>query len=148
MAVKDAQGGAVGTVTAVNGNLVTVKTDKHEAQLPSASFAVSGKDLLFGMSQMQLDTAIEQQTATADAKIAPGAQVVGLHGTPVGTIASMDDQYATVRLTSGKLIKLQRSALAPAPQGARIGMTAAGLEAQVDTSAVSASSTTPAGTSD
>ena len=139
MMIKDAQGATVGTVTAATGDLVTVKTDKHEAQLPRASFTVSGKDLLFGMTQAQLDAAIEQQLAAAQAKIAPGGQVVGLNGTPVGTIASIDDQYATVKLTSGKLIKLQRNALAPASQGARIGMTAAALEAQVAASAAASS---------
>jgi len=145
MVVKDPQGGTVGTVTVVNSDLLTVKTDKHEAQLPRASFAASGKDLLFGMTQGQLDTAIEQQLAAAQAKIAPGAEVVGLNGSPVGTIESMDDQYATVKLTSGKLIKLQRNALGLAPQGARIGESAAALEAQVSASAATSPTTTHAG---
>jgi preprotein translocase subunit YajC len=144
MVVKDAQGATVGTVIAVAGDLLTVKTDKDEAQLPRASFAVSGKDLLFGMTQEQLDTVIEQQLAAAQGKIAPGAQVVGLNGGPVGTIESMDDQFATVKLTSGKLIKLQRNALAPALQGARIGMTAAALNAQVGASAAPSATTTHA----
>jgi preprotein translocase subunit YajC len=131
MVIKDPQGGTIGTVIAVAGDLLTVKTDKHEAQLPRASFAVSGRELLLGMTQQQLDTAIEQELAAAQAKITQGVEVVGLNGGPVGTIESIDDQYAAVKLTSGKLIRLQRNALAPAPQGARIGMTAAALEAQV-----------------
>ena len=140
MTVKDPQGGIVGTITAINADLFTVKTDKHEAQLPRASFALDGDRALFGMTQAQLDATIEQQLAAAEASIVTGAQVVGLNGTPVGTIASLTDQYATVKLTSGKMIRLQRSALAPAPQGARIGMSAAALDEQVAASANDAQS--------
>lgn len=140
MTVKDPQGGIVGTVTAIDADLLTVKTDKHEAQLPRASFALEGDHALFGMTQAQLDATIEQQLAAANARIAAGAEVVGLNGTPVGTIDSLSDQYATVKLTSGKLIRLQRSALAPAPQGARIGMSAAALDQQVAASTTAARS--------
>jgi preprotein translocase subunit YajC len=131
MQVKDAQGGLVGTVAAVNGDLVTVKTDLHEARLPKSAFAVSGNTLLFGMTRAQLDTAIEQQTAAAAAKLVPGAKVFGSHGGLVGTIDAMDDQFATVKLTSGKLVRLPRGSLGAVPNGAVIGTTAAALEAQV-----------------
>lgn len=144
MTVKDPQGGIVGTITAIKGDLFTVKTDKHEVQLPRASFTPDGDHALFGMTQAQLDNTIEQQLAAAKANIAVGAQVVGLNGAPVGTIDSMDAQFVTLKLVSGKLIKLQRGSLAPTPQGARIGMTAAALEAQVAASASSSPATPPA----
>ena len=51
MQVVDTNGGAVGVVTAIKGDLVTVKTDKHEVALPKTSFTVHEGKLLFGMTQ-------------------------------------------------------------------------------------------------
>jgi preprotein translocase subunit YajC len=39
MQIVDMQGGVVGTVAAVSGDTLTVKTDRHEAQLNRAGFA-------------------------------------------------------------------------------------------------------------
>jgi hypothetical protein len=140
MQVKDAQGGLVGTVSAVNGDLVTVKTDLHEARLPKTAFRVSGNSLLFGMTRAQLNTAVEQQTAAAAAKVVAGAQVFGAQGAPVGTIDSLDDQFAVVKLTSGKLVRLPRGSLGTGANGVTIGTTGAALEAQVAEAAPSTAS--------
>src|SRR5205823_11743634 len=89
MQVADANGGPVGTVTAIQGDNLQVKTDKHEALLPKASFAVSDGKLLFAMTQAELDTAIEKSLAAADAAIVAGAAVKGLGGADIGKIDSV-----------------------------------------------------------
>lgn len=131
MTVEDAQGGRVGTVAAVAGDIVTVKTDRHDAQLPRSAFAVREGKLLVSMTQAELDAEIERAQAEAQAKLVVGATVTGSKGTPVGTIDAIDDQYVTLKLLSGKLIRIQRSSLGVGPQGGTIGLTAEELEAQV-----------------
>src|SRR4051794_3484998 len=65
--VKDTAGGVVGTVTKVDAQNVTVKTDKHEAALPRTSFTATKDGLLFGMTRDQLNAAVEAQLAQAAA---------------------------------------------------------------------------------
>lgn len=55
--VSDAQGGAVGTVEAVAGDLVTVATPNAKAQLPKKAFAQGPNGLVIGMTGAQLDAA-------------------------------------------------------------------------------------------
>ncbi|MBY8823927.1 hypothetical protein [Sphingomonas colocasiae] len=131
MKVEDPQGGEVGTVSAVAGDIVTVKTDKHDVQLPSNSFTVGAGKLVMGMTQVELNAAVDRAQAEAQAKLAVGATVTGSKGTSVGTIDAIDDQYVTLKLLSGKLIKIQRSSVGAGPQGGIIGLTAEELEAQV-----------------
>jgi preprotein translocase subunit YajC len=129
MAVKDTQGGDVGTVTKVEPGFVVVKTDKHEVRLPSRSFTPNNGVLLFGMTRDQLNAETEQALAAAAAKIAPGAAVSDTSGGAVGTIAAVDPQFVTVKLASGSQVRLPRSAVAPGPNGVVVGSTAAQLEA-------------------
>ncbi|MFL6748204.1 MAG: hypothetical protein ACJ8E6_05880, partial [Sphingomicrobium sp.] len=49
--VLDGSGNPVGTITAVNGDVVTVKTDKVEANLGTASFAQQDGKIYIGMTQ-------------------------------------------------------------------------------------------------
>jgi preprotein translocase subunit YajC len=135
MAVKDTNGGDVGTVTKVDGAFVMVKTDKHEARLPANSFTPHEGALLFGMSRDQLNAAIEQQLAAANAKLVPGAAVSDPAGAAVGTITATDANSITVKLQSGLQVRLPRTGVAPGPNGAVVGMTAAALEAAAKASA-------------
>ena len=57
MQVVDTAGAPVGTVTAIKGDNIQLKTDKHEALLPKASFTPANGKLLFAMTQAQLDSA-------------------------------------------------------------------------------------------
>src|SRR6185312_12589238 len=68
MQVTDASGGPVGTVV-----------------------GIQGANLLIGMTQAQLDSAVEQSLAAANAAIVAGASVKGLDGAAVGTIDSLAD---------------------------------------------------------
>ena len=141
MQVTDANGGPVGTVAAINGSNLLIRTDKHEAQIPSASFSVSNGKLLFGMTQAQLDAQIEQTSAAASAAIVAGATVKGTEGTTVGTIESVADGNATITLQDGKKIAVPQTGLRGNPDGTvTIGYSAAQLEALVSGSAGSAAS--------
>jgi preprotein translocase subunit YajC len=129
--VKDTAGGVVGTVSKVDAQNVTLKTDKHEVPIPRSSFTATKDGLLFGMTRDQFNAAVDAQLAAAQAKMVVGATVVGSAGASVGTIEAMDDQYVTIKLTSGSSVRLPRASVGAGPNGPVIGMTAADLEAAV-----------------
>ena len=130
MQIVDAKGSAVGTVTGVTGDLIVVKTDRHEVSLPKASFTVDQGKLLFGMTQAELNALTDKSLVAAAAALVAGATVKGPGGESVGTIESIDTEFATIKLSSGKQVRVPRSGLGGSADGAMIGMTAAQLEAQ------------------
>ncbi len=132
--VKDTQGGEVGTIARVDGNFLIVRTDKHEVRLPTSSFTPHEGSLIIAVNRQQLNAEVEKALEAASAQLVAGATVSGSAGTPVGTIESIDDQFVTLKLTSGNLVKLPRSGIAAGPKGPVIGMTAAELEAAVGSS--------------
>ena len=69
--VSDTAGGAVGTITSVDGEFVVLKTDKHEVRLPSNAFTPHEGKLLFAMTQAELNAQVEAAAAQAQAQIAP-----------------------------------------------------------------------------
>jgi preprotein translocase subunit YajC len=127
--VKDTNGGDVGTVTKVDGQFVVLKTDRHEVRLPVASFTAHQGHFLMALTRDQLNAEVDKTKAAADAKLVAGAAVAGSQGGNVGTIDAIDAQFVTVKLASGKLVRLPRAAVAPGPNGGVIGMTVAELEA-------------------
>ena len=132
MQVTDAAGGLVGTVTAIKGENLLVKTAKHEALLPKSSFTVANGKLLFGMTQAQLDAEIEKNLAAANAAIAAGAIVKGSAGTAVGKIESVADGNVVIALDGGKKIQVPQTALRGNADGSvTIGYTADQLQALV-----------------
>lgn len=132
MQVVDTAGAPVGTVTAIKGDNVQIKTDKHEALLPKASFTVHEGKLLFGMTQAQLDAKIEASAAASQAAIVAGATVNGTAGTAVGKIETVTNGQVTIDLASGKRIEIPVTALRGNADGTvTIGYTAEQLEALV-----------------
>lgn len=132
MQVTDAAGGLVGTVTAIKGDNLLVKTAKHEALLPKSSFTVANGKLLFGMTQAQLDAEIEKNLAAANAAVVAGATVNGSAGTAVGKIESVADGNVVIALDSGKKIQVPQTALRGNADGSvTIGYTADQLQALV-----------------
>ena len=133
MQVVDTNGAPVGTVTAIKGDNLLVKTDKHEALLPKASFTPDNGKLLFGMTQTQLDAQIEAAAAASQKAIVAGATVNGSAGTPVGKIDSVDSGNVTMTLTSGKKIQVPVAGLRGNADGTvTIGYTAEQLDALVN----------------
>jgi preprotein translocase subunit YajC len=127
MQVVDPSGGAVGTVTAIKGDNLILKTDKHEVQLPLASFTADQGKLLFAMTAAQLNAETERAIAAANAAVAPGAQVFGSDGTLAGQIDSIDTDYVTIKLTGGETVRIPRSGVAGSDKGAVLGITTAKL---------------------
>lgn len=132
--VSDTQGGAVGTITKVDGDYVILKTDKYDVRLPVASFTPTDKGLLLGMTQAQVNAAVEQAQANAGPILSVGAIVHDTSGGVVGTVKEFDDQFATLQLSSG-LIKLPVSAFGRGVSGPVIAMTAAELQAAANAQA-------------
>lgn len=129
MQVTDASGGSVGTVAAVRGDNVLVKTDKHEALLPKSSFRVDGNKLMFGMTQAQLNAQIEKSLNASKAAIAAGAVVKGSGGTQIGTIEAVAAEGVTIALTAGQKIQVGESALRGNADGSvTVGYTAEQLQ--------------------
>jgi hypothetical protein len=63
--IKDMAGAEVGTVTAIDGAAVLVKTDRHEVQVPVASMAPHDGAFLIMMSREQLNAAVDQMLLAA-----------------------------------------------------------------------------------
>jgi len=131
MPVVDTAGGTVGSVIAVKNNLLTIKTDRHEAVIGTDSVTLHQGKLLFGMSQAELNAAIDRDVAAANAALVPGAIVKGAAGTKVGTLDAIDAESATIKLESGNLVRIPRSGIRGTPDGDTvIGLTADQLEAE------------------
>lgn len=129
MQVVDQAGNPVGTVVAVSGADLTVRTDRHDVQLPATSFTPNAGKLLFGMTREQLNTSTDQAIAAANASVAVGASVSDSAGQHAGTIEAVDDTTVTLKLASGDLIRLPRSGVAGTQDGAVLGVTIAELQA-------------------
>jgi preprotein translocase subunit YajC len=127
--VKDTAGGVVGTITKVEGDHLMLKTDKHEVRLPVASFTATESGALFGMTQAQLNAEVDKAQAAAAAQIVVGATVKGAAGATVGTIEAVDANLVTLKLVSGKSVRLPRSSVGGGPNGPVIGLTAEEIEA-------------------
>lgn len=125
MQIVDTTGAPVGTVTALSGNNLQVKTDKHEVMLPKSSFRVDNGKLRFAMTQAQLNAEIEKSVAAAAASITAGATVKGLQGTEIGKIDSVTDTDVIIALTSGSKIQVARAGV----RGNADGTVTAGLTA-------------------
>jgi preprotein translocase subunit YajC len=127
--VSDTKGGEVGTITKVDGQFVVLRTDKHEARLPTSSFTPHQGGFVMAMTRDELNSEIEKTLASATAKLVAGASVSGSQGSPVGTIEKIEEGFVTLKLTSGTLVRLPRTGIGAGSNGAVIGMTAAELEA-------------------
>jgi preprotein translocase subunit YajC len=126
--VLDASGNPVGTISAINGEVITVKTDKVEAPLGKGSFAQQDGKLYIGNTQAELNALVEKANAAAAASLAVGASVKDSAGASAGTIEAIDAEFVTLKLSSGKSIRIPRSGIAGSAEGAIVGLTAADLE--------------------
>jgi preprotein translocase subunit YajC len=141
MTIVDTTGAPVGTVTAIKGDNLQVKTDKHEALLPKASLRVDGTKLVFALTQAQLNAKIEASAASSQAAIVAGATVNGSAGAAVGKIETVENGQATIALDSGQRIQVPTEALRGNPDSTvSIGYTSDQLQALVQQSSAPATS--------
>src|SRR4051794_32826380 len=99
MQVVDSKtGAAVGTVSAVQGDNLLIKTDKHETLIPKASFAPNAGKLVLGMTQAELNAEIEKNQAATSASVAAGATVKDMDGVEIGKIDSVTDPGVVIAL--------------------------------------------------
>lgn len=124
MQVVDPAGGDVGTVLGVRSDMLILKTDKHEVQLPLTSFTAHEGKLMFGMTAAQLNAETEEAMAAANAAVVPGAAVYGSDGSLAGQIEAIEEALVTIKLTSGEIVRLPRSGVAGSDKGAQLGVTA------------------------
>ena len=127
--VRHDKGTDVGTVVRTEGDILIVKTDKYEVPIPRSSVTPHEGVLLFGMTREQLNAAVDQQNAARDAALKPGAAVLGSAGATAGTIEAADAEFVTLKLPSGKAVRLPRTAIALGQSGLVTSLTAAELEA-------------------
>jgi hypothetical protein len=81
------------------------------------------------MTQAELNAAVEKDQAAAEASLAVGAPVKDSAGASAGTIEAIDAEFVTLKLASGKSVRLPRNGIAGSSNGAVIGLAAADLEA-------------------
>lgn len=143
-AVTDTQGGSVGTIIAVEGDMVVLRTDRHEVRLPKASFTATPTGALFGVTRDQLNADLDRMQAQAGLAFAVGANVIDRNGTVVGPVTALDLESVTVKVGEG-VVRLPRAALAASPQGLVVGATLAELEAAAVATAPSSEVTETAG---
>jgi preprotein translocase subunit YajC len=145
MQIVDTSGAPVGTVTAIKGDNVQVKTDKHEVLLPKASFRVDKDKLVIAMTQAQLDSKIEETAAANDKAIVAGATVNGLQGTEIGKIDSVTDSGVVIALSSGKKIQVARNGVRGNADGSvTVGLTSEQIEAATKQADATAPASAPA----
>ncbi|WP_203234663.1 hypothetical protein, partial [Sphingomonas solaris] len=130
--VFDTAGGEVGKITKVDAGNVVIATGTHEVALPVTSFATGPRGPIIAMTKVQLDAAAAGAAAEAKAKtaaaITAGASVKDTAGAAVGTIKSVDGQYALLDTTKVQ-VKLPITAFAAQGDGLVIAMTKAQIEA-------------------
>lgn len=134
--VTDPQGGQVGEITAIDGDHLMLRTDRHQVRLPVASFTATDTAVLFGLTRDQLNAQVDQALSQAQLAIAVGAILHDRNGAVVGPVEATDAETITVRLGEQQ-IRLPRTAVAPAPNGLVTGATLAELQASLSASAPS-----------
>lgn len=131
-AVLDTQGGTVGTVASVNGNIAVVDTGAVKASMPTTSFAQSDKGLVIAMTKTELETAAKNAAQGSAGELAallkPGTAVSDQGGGAIGKIESVDASTVVVASSSSKF-RLPKTAFAKGSGGVIIGMTLAQLQA-------------------
>lgn len=148
--VYDTQGGVVGTIEGVKGDLATVSTGKNKVSVPVSAFGTGEKGPVLAMTRDQLDAAASGAKADAaaelKAQLAPGQTIYDTAGMTVGTVESSDAEFVTITVDDQK-VKVPVNAFTKGEKGATIGMTAAQVKAAAAAGAAQSAApatTTPA----
>lgn len=109
------QGGVVGTVQQVSGDVVVINTGDNVATLAAASFAKGESGTTIGYTKAELDEAVDamerEQEAKLTAAIVVGAQVRSADGVVVGTVQTINEDGSIVVAQDGRAFTLQRNQL-------------------------------------
>lgn len=139
--VFDTSGGEVGTIDAVNGDVAVVSTGTNKVSIPMASFGAGANGPVLAMTKTQLDAAAGEAAAksaeAAKAALKPGAEVRGSAGTVVGTVKSLDGEFAVVTTPKGD-VRLPTKLFGMGATGLAIGMSAAEFDQAVTAATASA----------
>jgi hypothetical protein len=132
--VYDPEGGVVGTIEKMAGGNVVISTGTNSATLGANAFVKGPNGPVIGMTKEELDAAVEQAAAKAqaakDAALVPGAQVSSSDGVVVGTVDKIEGENVFLKLTDGA-ITLQKEHLTTGPEGLKLFMTAAQFQSAV-----------------
>lgn len=118
---------AIGTVTANDGNVVTVDTGAHMAPLPANMLAEREDKWTVNATKAQIDQMMDQQVAQAnqqrDVALTEGAMVMSADGQPAGTIYSIDNDIdAIIVERDGGIVTLKREHFAVDPNGSLMAL--------------------------
>jgi hypothetical protein len=136
--VSDTAGNPVGTIESVSGDLAVLSTGTNKVSLPLSSFGAGEKGPVIAMTRAEVDAAAAGAQATAQnevvAQVSKGATVTDPQGGTVGTIESVEGEFATVATASSK-VRLPLTAFGKGANGPVIAMTAAELDAAAKSAA-------------
>ncbi|MBB3763852.1 hypothetical protein [Sphingomicrobium lutaoense] len=128
--VHDKTGDEVGTVAKLADGMVFISTDQHkDIPMPANAVLLHEGKVLFGMTKADLNAAVAADKAKAAASVALGKEVKDVNGAVVGKFEAMNDETITIRLTSGKVVRVPVDAVQGASTGAIALYNAADLEA-------------------
>lgn len=136
-AVTDPQGGEVGTIVSVEGDVVVLRTDRHEVRLPAAALRATETGAVAGVTREQLNAQVDQAMAQAQQAFVVGAVVRDRAGAVVGPVQAIAGDTITVQFRDQQ-IRVPRNALAARDGGLVIGASVAELEAQLGATAAEA----------
>jgi hypothetical protein len=128
------EGGLVGQIESVSDQAVVVKTDKHSIPLPPSAFGESEKGPTITLNRDQLNAAMDEQLAAAQAQtealLVEGTPVTDIEGANIGAIASVEGDNVAVEGDLGAF-SLPKSAFVSQGNVLIAGVTAAQIEAQL-----------------
>lgn len=135
--VVDTQGGQVGTIEAINGDLATINTGTNKVGFPVASMTAGPNGPIVAVTKAQLDASFAEQVAKGQAilaqKLVAGTPVKTLNGAmTAGTVKAADGEFVTLTTSAGKDVRLPKSGFSlDAQQNVIIGLTAEQFNAAV-----------------
>jgi len=128
--VKDPQGGEVGTITAIEGDQVVLRTDRHQPRIPASAITAGPNGLVINITRDALNARLDEMLAQAQQAITVGAVVHDREGAVVGPIEAVEEQTVTIRVGE-RQVQIRKAAVGSGPGGLIIGTTLAELQAQL-----------------
>lgn len=125
------EGGEVGKIVAINGDVVVVNTGTHSAGLAKSAFGSGKNGPVIGLTKSQLDDAAEASMQQTESKLAAalivGAAVRSADGQPVGTVKSIGNDGTVVIEGAGRTFALKKDVFATDATGLILRITAKDL---------------------